>query len=121
MLDILQNIVNCPRHILMHISLMSHNKDCNKFILKRMLITEHLTLSKTLNIKLNKTYTTTYSIHPEKCFVESTEIWLAPQKFLFKYGSTEILFELTKKNIIDIVCNSNKKILNRQQKNGFAN
>ena len=33
--------------------------------------------------------------HPEKYFVESTKIWLAQQSFSFKYGSMEILFELT--------------------------
>ena len=35
-------------------------------------------------------------LHPEKCFGESTKIWLAQQNFLFKYGSIEVLFEITK-------------------------
>ena len=36
-------------------------------------------------------------VHPEKYFVESTKIWLNQQSFSFKYGSMEILFELTKR------------------------
>ena len=54
--------------------------------------------------------------HPEKCFVESTKIWLAQQNFLIKYGSMEILFELTKEILLIFFCNFNKNNLNRQQK-----
>ena len=39
-------------------------------------------------------------LHPEKCFVESTKIWLAKQNFSFKYGPMVILFELTKKLLL---------------------
>ena len=39
-------------------------------------------------------------VHPEKCFVESTKIWLAQQSFLFKHGPMEILFELAKKILL---------------------
>ena len=63
-----------------------------------------------------------FSSHPEKCLVETTKIWLTQQKFSFKYESIEILFELTKEILLFFFpCNSNKKILYRQQKNGFAN
>ena len=59
--------------------------------------------------------------HPEKCFVESTKIWLAQQKFSFNYGLMEILFELSKKILLIFFCNSNKKKLHPQQKIGIAN
>ena len=36
------------------------------------------------------------TLHTEKCFVESTKIWLAQRNFSFKYGSMEILMESTK-------------------------
>ena len=39
-------------------------------------------------------------MQPEKCFFESSKIWLAQQKFLFKYASMEILFEVTKKILL---------------------
>ena len=39
-------------------------------------------------------------VHPEKCFVESTKIWLPQHNFSFKYGSVKILFELTKKKLL---------------------
>ena len=48
--------------------------------------------------------------HPEKCFVESTKIWLAQQNFLFKYGSIEILFELTTKILLISFAIPTKKI-----------
>ena len=55
--------------------------------------------------------------HPEKCFVESTKIWFAEQNFSFKYGSIEILFELTKEILIYFaVPTTTKKNLHRQQK-----
>ena len=65
-------------------------------------------------------------VHLEKCFVESTKIWFSQQSFSFKYGSMEILFELTKKNIVDFFFfffNSNKISLHGQQKKrgGIAN
>ena len=40
------------------------------------------------------------SQHPEKCFIESTKIWLAQQIFSFKYESMEILFEITKEILL---------------------
>ena len=40
------------------------------------------------------------SLHPEKCFVESTKIWLTQQNFSFKYGSIEILFELIERILL---------------------
>ena len=43
----------------------------------------------------------TGTIHADKCFVESTKIWLTQQSFSIKYESMEILFELTPKNIVD--------------------
>ena len=43
--------------------------------------------------------------HPEKCFSESTKIWLAQRNFLFKYWPMEILFELTKKYFFSILIN----------------
>ena len=52
-----------------------------------------------------------FHLHPEKCFVEETKIWLAQQSFSFKYGPMEILFELTKKILLTFFCHSNKKIL----------
>ena len=48
-------------------------------------------------------------LHSEKYFVESTKIWLVQLYFSFRYGSMEILFELTK-NIVDF-------FLQFQQKN----
>ena len=39
-------------------------------------------------------------LYPKKSFVESTKIWLAQQNFSLKYGSMEILFELTKKILL---------------------
>ena len=47
---------------------------------------------------------------PKKCFVESTKIWLAQQCCSFKYGSMEILFELTKKMFLDVFAIPRKKI-----------
>ena len=38
-----------------------------------------------------------YVMQAEKCFVESTKIWLAQQNFSFQYGSIEILSESIKK------------------------
>ena len=35
-------------------------------------------------------------LHPEKCFVESTKIWLAQQSFSFKYGPMENFVDSTK-------------------------
>ena len=59
--------------------------------------------------KKNRDETFKY-IHPEKCFVESTKIWLAEQSFSFKYESIEILFELTTEILlIFFFFNSNKK------------
>ena len=37
-----------------------------------------------------------HNVHPEKCFVEATKIWLDLQNFSFKYGSMEIFFDSTK-------------------------
>ena len=56
------------------------------------------------------------NIRPEKCFVESTKIWLAQKKFSFKYGIMEILFELTKYMLFIFFFNSNKIVLHCQQK-----
>ena len=53
----------------------------------------YLTLLRCKKIKMN-------FLHPEKYFVESTKIWLAQQCFSFKYGSMEILFELTTKILL---------------------
>ena len=39
-------------------------------------------------------------MHQEKCFVETTKVWLAQQNFSFKYGSLEILFELIKEILL---------------------
>ena len=39
-------------------------------------------------------------LQTEKCFVESTKIWLTQHNFSFKYGSMEILLELTKKILL---------------------
>ena len=47
-------------------------------------------------------------LHSEKCFVESTKIWLAQHNFSFEYGSVEILFKLTK-NIVFIYITPTKK------------
>ena len=55
-------------------------------------------------------------MHPEKCLVESTKIWLAQQNFSFKCGPMEILFELTKITLLIFFGHSNKKVLHRQQK-----
>ena len=50
-----------------------------------------------LNLENSMGYVKCYKQHPEKCFVETTKIWLAQQCFSFKYGPMEILLELTKK------------------------
>ena len=39
---------------------------------------------------MTDTHTQTRKTHPEKCFITSTKIWLAQQKFSFKYGSMEM-------------------------------
>ena len=60
-------------------------------------------------------------IHTEKCFVETTKIWLAQRSFLFKYGSMEILFELTKKILLIFFAIPIKKFCIDSKKHGIAN
>ena len=79
-------------------------------------------------MKLNLLY---LKIHPEKCFVESTKIWLAQKNFSFKYESMKILFELIKKNIVDFfffsiptkkfcIVSKQKKERKKEKENGIA-
>ena len=60
-----------------------------------------------------------FALHPEKCFVESTKIWLVQQSFLFKYGSMEILFKLTTKILLIFFFSISTK--NLQKENGTVN
>ena len=58
-------------------------------------------------------------MHQEKSFVELTKIWLAQQKFSFKNGTMEILFELIKKILlifIAIPTTTTTKMLRQQKK-----
>ena len=59
--------------------------------------------------------------HPEKCFVESTKIWLAQPSFSFKYGPMEILFESTKKILLIFFAIPTKKFCIDSKKHGIAN
>ena len=60
-------------------------------------------------------------IHPEKCFVESTKIWLAQQSFSFKYEPMKILFELTKKILLIFFAIPIKKFCIGSKRHGIAN
>ena len=67
-----------------------------------------------------------FHLHPEKCFVEETKIWLAQQSFSFKYGPMEILFELPpspqkKKKMLIFLSIRTKKFCIGSKKHGVAN
>ena len=53
-------------------------------------------------------------MHPEKCFVESTKIWLAQQNFSFKCGPMEILFELSKEILLILFAIKKKCIVSKK-------
>ena len=59
--------------------------------------------------------------HPEKCFVESKKIWLAKKTFSFKYGTMEILIELTQKILLIFYAIPTKTFCIDSKKHGIAN
>ena len=59
--------------------------------------------------------------HPEKSFDEWTKIWFAERNFSFKNGSTEILFELSKKILLIFFAISTKNFCIISKKYGIAN
>ena len=62
-----------------------------------------------------------FKLHLEKYFVESTKFWFVQQSISFKYGSMEILFELTTKILLIFFSIKTKKELYRQQNKIIAN
>ena len=59
--------------------------------------------------------------HPEKCFLESSKIWLVQQNISFKYGSMEFLFELTKRILFNFFALPTKIFCIDSKKHGIAN
>ena len=77
---------------------LKYSSDFDEYGVNRFIIMTKVTLGYSL-INFNNTRSL-FSPHLEKCFVKSTNICLAQQKFPFKNESMEILSKLVKKILL---------------------